>query len=172
MSVEDLFAWFASRYGRRFADMWSGIDPERVKQAWREELAGFGPEDIARGLAACRAKDWPPSAPEFRNACRPVIDYEASFVEAAHQWRNRQYGTDAWSHPAIFWAAAAIGNDVTAHPYRWMANRWRVELDRSRADIEAGRLPREIPPRRVALPPVTEVIATGDQVRQCLGGGQ
>ena len=173
LSVEDLFAWFASRYGRRFADMWAGVDPERVKAAWREELADMGPDDIARGLAACREKDWPPSAPEFRNMCIGSIDYESAYAEAAKQWYLRHRGgDDVWSNAAIFWAAAAIGNDVTMHPYRWMANRWRGELDAAMEGIRAGRLPDVVPQMRPALPASPAVVADGETVRKILGGAR
>ncbi len=170
MSVEDLFAWFASRYGRRFADMWAGVDPERVKAAWREELADMGPDDIARGLSACREKDWPPSAPEFRNLCRVRIDYERAYTEAAQQWYLRQSGRDAWSNPAIYWASSSIGNDVLAYPYRFMANRWREELEAAIDAVRTGRLPAVVPPARQALTASIGPCAGADQVHQILRG--
>ena len=171
VSVEKLFAWFRARYGNRFDSMWADVPAEDVMAAWVADLADLTQADIARGLEACRkTRDWPPSAPEFRRLCLVQIDYEAAFVEAAHQWQLRAGGVDQWSEPAIFWAACAIGNDVVSYPYRWMANRWRIELDKARAAVQSGDLSSTVPPRREVLPNPAAVIATGEEARKWLGG--
>lgn len=152
--------------------MWAGIDPERVKAAWREDLSGLTQEQIARGLEACRTKDWPPSAPEFRNMCLGKIDYERAYTEASQQWYLRQSCADVWSDPAIFWAAAAIGNDVMVHPYRFMANRWREELDAATELVRDGRLSSFVPPRRVAIANEAAPVASSVIVRRILQGAE
>jgi hypothetical protein len=44
--------------------------------AWSEELAGYTPEELKRGLAACKNRNFPVSFPEFVNLCRPVLTPE------------------------------------------------------------------------------------------------
>ena len=150
--VERLFARLSALYGARLADLWRGADLEEVKDVWAVELADLSGEEIARGLAACRDRKFPPTLPEFRELCRPPIDFEAAFREACEQTRLREMGLDRWSSPAIYWAAARIGNwDLRDSSYQAIAKRWQAELAVALEEQRAGRLP-EIPPARPTLP--------------------
>lgn len=150
--VEKLFERLSAYYGARFADMWRGCDLNGVKQVWATELGSYSREEIARGVASCSTRDWPPTLPEFLKLCRPAIDYERAFLEAIEQMRKRESGGDAWSSPAVFWAACTLGSDLRAHPYQSIKGRWQAALDEAIDGIRTGRLPAEVPPRMVSLP--------------------
>jgi hypothetical protein len=151
--IERLFARLSAFYGSKFADMWRGCDLQAVKAVWAAELAGYSPEELARGIAACRMRDWPPTLPEFMKACRPALDYERAFHEAVEQMRRRETGEDVWSNPAVFWAAIRLGNDLLAHPYAALKARWQEALDEAVEGVRTGKLPASAPKRRDALPP-------------------
>lgn len=150
--VERLFARLSALYGARLADLWRGADLEEVKDVWAVELADLSGEEIARGLAACRERKFPPTLPEFRELCRPPIDFEAAYREAVEQMRLREQGLDRWSSPAIYWAAARIGSwDLRNSSYAAIAKRWQAELAKALEEQRAGNLP-DIPPARPTLP--------------------
>lgn len=150
--IEKLFERLSAYYGARFADMWRGCDLEGVKQVWAMELGDCTRAEIARGVSACKTRDWPPTLPEFLKLCRPAIDYERAFLEAVEQMRRRETGADAWSTPAVFWAAVKVGGDLRAHPYQAIKGRWQAALDESIEGIRTGKLPADVPERREALP--------------------
>lgn len=56
-----------ARYGHRWTAHVSGIE-SAVLDEWSRGLAGLTGEQIARGLADWQS-EWPPSLPEFRDAC-------------------------------------------------------------------------------------------------------
>ncbi len=147
--IERLFARFSAMYGSRFADLWGGCKLDQVKAVWAEELAGYGGDELRRGVEACKARDWPPTLPEFLKLCRPPVDFERAFYEAVDQLAKRDQGRDAWSHPAVYWAAVSVGNfDMTHKPWREMQARWRDALS---AQLAKGEWP-GVPERRDALP--------------------
>lgn len=168
--VDRLFARLGAFYGARFADMWRDADPVELKRIWAEELAGFTAEEIARGIDGCRTRDWPPTLPEFLKLCRPPLDYEAAFCEAAEQMYRRQQGEDRWSDAAIYWAATWMGRDVMAVPFEAVKGRWRANLDLARQAIRAGELPDVVPPRMTALPTPGATVASADDARAILRG--
>lgn len=168
--VERVFARMAAFYGARFADMWRDVEPADLKRTWAEELAGFTPDEIARGIDGCRTRDWPPTLPEFLRLCRPALDYESAFCEAAEQMYRRQQGEDRWSDAAIYWAATWMGRDVTASPYEPVKGRWKANLDRALQAIRGGELPNEVPPRLQALPAPGATVASAGDARAILRG--
>lgn len=150
--IERVFERLSALYGSKFADLWRGCDIEGVKSVWAKELAGYSPDEIARGIAACRTRDWPPTLPEFLKVCRPALDYERAFIEAIEQMRKRETGGDEWSTPAVYWAAVKVGGDLRAYPYPSIKGRWMAALDDAIEGIRTGKLPADVPQRREALP--------------------
>ena len=108
--IDRLFERLSAFYGNKFLDLWRNLDAQSVRRAWAEELAGFTPDELKRGLAACRAREWPPTLPEFMGLCRPSRDAKAEWAEACEQMRVRLQGkgADRWSRPEVYWAAIAI----------------------------------------------------------------
>lgn len=154
--VERIFQRLHGRFGNQFFDKFrvgqlnargDDVGIENAKRVWAEELADMTPAEIKRGLSA--AFKFAPACDEFRAACRPPIDYDAAYFEAVEQMRARERGEDVWSHPAIYWAAAAVGQfDILSCAYQHIKARWAKALD-----IElARRAWPQIPPRMAALP--------------------
>lgn len=150
--IDRLFARLGAMYGNRFASMWEGQDMAGVKSVWMEDLAEFTPEEITAGVAACKTREWPPTLPEFIRLCRPSIDYERAYHDAIEQMIRRDRGQDVWPYPALYWAAASLGNDFRAKPYADLKSRWRKAMDDATEAVRTGAKPNEIPPRREALP--------------------
>ncbi len=163
---------YPNRWRAAFANQ-QAIENWRI--AWAEGLAeeGITFSEIKRGLVECRRRfDWPPSFAEFLKACRPAPDYEVAFIEAVEQMRLREQGLDRWSSPAIYWAAARIGNwDLRSSSYQAIAKRWQAELDVALEEQRAGRLP-EIPPARPTLPAPGKTTTTTAQARAWIAACQ
>lgn len=70
--IEKIFLKFEARYGSLFHDRWKGCDLANVKATWAEELANFGnkPEAIGYALKVLASAKFPPTLPEFFEACR------------------------------------------------------------------------------------------------------
>jgi hypothetical protein len=158
------------RYGSMWADRYGAFPRERVKATWAADLADMSREEIARGVHACRDLRFPPTLAEFRLLCRPPIDYESAFLEAVEQMRKRQHGGDTWSHPAIYWASAKLGCDLQAHPYQAIKGRWRALLDEAIDDVRSGKLPKDVPIRRDALPAPGQCSVPLDEAKSRIAG--
>jgi hypothetical protein len=106
-----------NRLDGMYPNRWRAAFPNEYAIAnWRDAWAEAFSDElvtmrmISDGLRACRkAYEWPPSLAEFLKVCKPVIDVDAALREAVEQMHARQHGKDQWSHPAIYWAAARIG---------------------------------------------------------------
>ena len=129
--------------------MWTGCDIDSVKEIWAEELSGYRIDEIASGVKACRSRDWPPTLPEFLKLCRPLSQAFTAYTEAVEQMRLREIGEDAWSHPAVYWAACEIGDfDLRNSTWDTIKIRWTETLQKW---IAKGDLP-AVPKRVIALP--------------------
>lgn len=147
--VDRLFGRLSAMYGARFADMWAGLDLAMIKAAWAEDLGDLATDEIARGVAACKQRDWPPTLPEFLGLCRPALDPEQAYYEAVQQMALREQGRDRWSHPAIYWSAVTIGAfDMRNASWSAISKRWSRVLQ---AELAKGEWP-EVPERMAALP--------------------
>ena len=130
--VSKLIAKMQVMYGAKFTQQWAGIPPEVLQAEWALELAGFTGPELARGLAACRKRTFPPTLPEFMALCRPPIDADVAFHEAVRGLNARKAGERGeWSHPAIFHAALEVGQfDILNSTYAHLKARWvRVLAD-------------------------------------------
>lgn len=141
--IERLFERMLTIYGRKFADQWGCVDPTALKAAWARDLADIDPAQIALALERCKDRQFPPTLPEFRAMCgSETKSEEAAFVEAANRWPAHT----GWSEPAIYWAAASIGNDVCKTTWKEIRARWSYELARARRENKA--LPEPLPRER------------------------
>lgn len=156
--IERLFARLLTLYGRKFADQWGCVDATDLKAAWARDLADMQPERIAMGLEACKSRPFPPTLPEFRALCgHGIAGTEAAFTEAARRWPSHE----GWSESAIYWAAAAIGNDVRRCTWREIQGRWTFELERARRERKP--VPDPVPESRHLEAPIDR--ETADQAR-------
>ena len=145
--VERLFKKFTLRYANAFLDQWKSFNPEEVKQAWAEELAGLTGNEIVAGLERAKTKfpSWPPKPLEFVQLCRP--DPFEDWKEACEQMQIRLHGDgkDLWSRPEVYWAAVSIGwYDLNQTKWEHIKDRWVNALANARRS--------EIPEYHAALP--------------------
>lgn len=165
--VERLFEVMLTHYGKAFLDKWAVVSADRLKAQWAEKLAGLSSAELRRGVEALDECTFPPSLPEFRRLCRPPVNYEGLFFEAAREWQRRRDGLDVWSDPAVYWAARQLGSALRELPYEKLRARWREALDAARRDVRSGVLAAEVPPapRRAPMlparvgPPSVEALA-------------
>ena len=141
---------YPSKFTANFRDV-SAIS--NWKEAWAEAFADerITPHDVALGLKNCiRMFNWPPSLPEFLKACRPHLEPSVAFFEAVRGMQARSAGkTGDWSHPAIFYAALAVGQcEMMNQSYQQLKARWEKAFSEQ---LALGQWP-EIPPAVEALP--------------------
>lgn len=69
-----MFDRLAATYGSRFADMWAGIDPQKVKAAWGSALASFDHDTLRRALRVLEQENpLPPTLPAFVAICKAQV---------------------------------------------------------------------------------------------------
>lgn len=157
--VEEIFKRFHGRFGNRFLSNYAighldsnGQDRgvENAKESWGMALAGYTPEEIKKGIEHTYA--FMPDCDAFKLICRPSVDYEMAHVEAVEQMRLRDKRQDSWSSAAVYWAAAALGNDLSNYPYVSIKARWKTALDKARIKVDQGELSSVVPEKKVELP--------------------
>ena len=156
-----------------YPNRWRAAFPnEQAIANWRDSWAEAFEEDgvttqmISDALRMCRKTyDWPPSLTEFLKASKPVIDVDAALYEAIDQMRARAHGKDQWSNPAIFWAAARIGEyDVVSHAFASLKPRFEAALKKV---LEGGRI-QPVPARVPELQGPSAAESTREYGRQRL----
>ncbi len=132
--VANVFTVLTGQLGSKVADLWGGVPPGDVQAEWAAGLAGFRPQELARGLAACRNRRFAPTLGEFTVLCRPALDSEWAFLEAGDGLRARDSGeAGVWSHPAVYRAACAMGMEVRSGDWKAVRTRWGYVLARELA---------------------------------------
>lgn len=63
----------AEIYGHKWTSAYGDIDRDGT---WAQGLADMSNIELRAGFVACvkRSESWPPSLPEFRALCRPVVE--------------------------------------------------------------------------------------------------
>lgn len=154
--VEAIFRKFTMFWGDQFAAKWRGIPTDELVIAWAEELAGYTPEELKRGLRECTSRQFPVSLPEFMTLCRPPLTADDAFAEAMAQSQLRSMGRDTWSHPAIFWAYYALSWEFRNLTTKELEKRWAVEFKRQMALGNWAPIP-EVKTELVSYTPAPEV---------------
>lgn len=149
--------------------MWKGTDLALVEDTWAKALAGFSVREVRQGLAACRAKPWPPTLPEFLLMCRPKPDYEAMFHEAQKQSGQIRYGSDTWESPLLFWAAYRMGTDnMISLPWEKAKIRWTKIIDELRQHEETlAPVPVRERSQALAYVPIQVTETARESIMQC-----
>ena len=146
-----IFDEFYLDYGKKFTDMWGGVDPEKFRMHWSRQLIGYTPRELKRGYAESKKLDWPPSLPQFKKLCRPDIDPLVAYYEAMEGCQQRAKGEiGTWSHPAIFWAAVPIAYDLLNQSYSQMKARWEAAF---KSEMEKGQWAEITKPVLAIAPP-------------------
>ena len=150
--VERLFLRLSAMYGKRFSDMWSGVDLQGVKSVWAIDLGGFTGDEIAAGVEACKSKEWPPTLPEFIKLCRPDRSEEAfrraiNIVSVVGE--TRDYDSDN----VLYWSIQRFGAyELRQTTWDRAKQSWKEIYSKCVDENRRGMLP-VIPPLRDALPP-------------------
>lgn len=146
--VEKLLHKMLLSYGKKFTDQWGATETDELVAHWANELAGYLPLEIARGIKALETKDWPPTLPEFKKLCRSPLDPIKAYYEAVAGVQARAAGEyGKWSHPAVYWAAMPLAFDLGSMTFSQIKQRWEAALDEQ---MERGEWA-EIPQAMLAL---------------------
>lgn len=133
-------------YGKKFVDQWAAPDTDALIAHWERELGGYTDAEIRRGVKAMDNRDWPPTLPEFKRMCRPPIDPLTAYHEALRGLQQRKGGKlGEWSHPAIYWAAAAMAFDLESATWSSIRPRWEVALNHQLGRGEWPAIPVAVP---------------------------
>ena len=125
----DVFARLVAQFGAKLLDHWSAAPGAR--EEWGQALADFHPVEIERGLRATRARAFVPVLGEFLQLCRPALDPETAWHEAADGMREREAGRRGrWSHPAVYRAAQAMAWELRTSHHAAQRKRWALQLQR------------------------------------------
>jgi hypothetical protein len=163
--IERLLDKMLLSYGKKFLDQWGGVDTDKLVKHWSHELASYSREELGRGYAALESKEWPPTLPEFKKLCRPGIDSLAAYHEAVEGCRARERGEIGnWSHPAIYWASAAMAYDLKQQAYNIIAKRWETALHAEMSKGEWSAIPAPL----VALPAPGKTLSDRQQASERL----
>ena len=146
-------------YGSKFADAWRGTEHRVMLRVWADGLTGFTPREVGIGMAALKARPWPPTLPEFLLLCRPPVDAEAAYFEAVEKMRLRGEGRHVpWSSAAVYHAASGLVYELRGVPYLALKTRWARALEAAVAGVASGALPSVVPPPLVALEYRTQAV--------------
>ncbi|WP_025516800.1 hypothetical protein [Bordetella trematum] len=153
-------------YGSKFGQQWQGLTARELKDSWDQKLSGMTEREVRTGLTACLTRDWPPSLPEFLRLCRPWMNPEVAYHEAVVGMAARRRGDiGTWSHPAIYWAAVAVGtHDLLNSTFSVMRARWEKAFG---DEVGKGEW-HAIPEVREALPAPGQTQATREEAEAAL----
>lgn len=159
-------------YGTRFAQAWEGLKPREVKDAWNQMLGDMTEAEARVGLVSCLSRDWPPTLPEFMRLCRPWMTPEVAFYEAVAGVTARSRGEIGnWPHPAIYWAAVAVGtHNLLNCGYAVLKTRWERSFGEELARGQWNAVPTPAP----ALPAPGSAQATkadAEKALKAMGAG-
>lgn len=127
--IERLFERLTAIVGSTMATVYAGADPQLVKAEWAEALSGFSAAEVQRGIAATRTRRFAPNLPEFLHLCRPSLDPEIAWFEAANGLSCHQDQKQfAWSHPAVYWAGCEMSFELRNASFSACRRRWEANL--------------------------------------------
>lgn len=166
-AVAALFERLIGIFGKpKVAEMWAKADPVLVREQWASGLADLQPQEIDRGIAACRERLFVPNVGEFKRLCRPALDPELAYWEAERGLADRGRGEmGRWSHPAVYRAAVAMAQEVRAANLAACRRRWEWVLGRELEDGWGDGIPE--PAKQIEFKE-PEVVAAPQAVRRKL----
>ena len=151
-----VFTRLTAQFGAKLLDHWAAA--QGVRDEWGQALADLHPLEIDRGLRATQGRAFVPTLGEFMQLCRPALDPETAWHEAAAGMAARDRGNPGeWSHPAVYRAATAFAWELRASTYPAQRKAWALRLQREFArgwgDIPAPTPRIASTPVRTAPPP-------------------
>lgn len=129
-----VFARLTAQFGAKLLDYWAAAPG--VRDEWARALAQLHPTEIDRGLRATSRRAFVPALGEFVQLCRPALDPETAWDEAAAGMAARERGgMGEWSHPAVYRAASRFSWELRCATYAAQRRRWAAALAR---EFDAG----------------------------------
>jgi hypothetical protein len=127
-----VFARLTAQFGAKLLDHWAAVPG--VRDEWGQALADLHPLEIDRGLRATQSRAFVPTLGEFMLLCRPALDPEAAWHEAAAGMAARDQGdVGEWSHPAVYRAATAFAWELRSSGYAAQRKAWAIRMQRELA---------------------------------------
>lgn len=144
--IAEVFDRLKAQLGGKMADLYAGADLRLVQDEWAAGLAGYHPTELERGVASCRERAFAPTLGEFLRLCRPAVDPEYAWLEAADCLRQRDAGESGdWSHPAVWRAASQMAPEVRSGNWRSHRTRWTYTLRKEFAQGWGEAPPKPLP---------------------------
>lgn len=129
--VHDVFEALRGQLGSKLVALYGAVPVATVQAEWALGLAGFHPSEIARGLAACRNREFAPVLGEFTRLCRPTLDPEIAWLEAQAGMTERAAGRNGtWSHPAVYRAGRDFQHELRTGSFAQHRKAWEWRLNR------------------------------------------
>jgi hypothetical protein len=129
LAVRELFKRLQGILGTALGSVYSGADADLVIDEWGRALASFTEQELRNGLDRVATRRFAPNLPEFLQLCRPALDPETAWNEAAEGMREHAEGRRfAWSHPAVYFAAREMNYELRTSTFRAQSRRWEYEL--------------------------------------------
>lgn len=134
-AMSELFSGLAAALGDKFTSFFEDVPQEDLRANWAASLSGFMRHEIQRGLAAVTEQRFPPTLGEFKHLCRPALDPEFAWLEAAAGLAARAKGQKGvWTHPAVYRAAMEMAHELRTDTFQRCRVRWKRALSASFAD--------------------------------------
>lgn len=130
-AVQNVFARLEAQLGTKVADLYASAPADAVHAEWAAALSGFTKREVNRGLSACQHRIFAPTLGEFTLLCRPTLDPEIAWIEAADGMRSRNAGElGDWSHPAVYRAAVTMVYELGHHSFGQCKKIWTWRLEK------------------------------------------
>ncbi|WP_295852002.1 hypothetical protein [uncultured Xylophilus sp.] len=134
--IASVFGRLSAQLGGKMAVLYAGVDPLTLQAEWAERLADLHDHELRRGLRACADRKFAPTLGEFRQFCRPCLDPEIAWLEAATGLADREQGrVGEWTHPAVYRAACVMSHEVRTGRFADYRRRWEWTMQR---ELQAG----------------------------------
>lgn len=87
--IEMVFDRMSATYGTRFTDMWTGLNPVKVKSVWGNAIARYE-LDVILGAFKTLERDnpHPPTLPQFLAACEKNVRAPPEAPKLAAPWKK------------------------------------------------------------------------------------
>ena len=130
-AAQNVFSRLEAQLGAKIADLFASAPKEAVLTEWASALSGFTKREVNRGLAICQTRIFAPTLGEFTRLCRPALDPEIAWLEAAEGLRARNAGElGEWSHPAVYRAATTMPFELSSSSFRQCQKVWTWRLEK------------------------------------------
>lgn len=100
-------------YGKKFADLWAGVEPHELAEEMVDQYQGLTSQDFGRGIERMKREEWPPTIPAFRSWCEPKLN---GWLGANEAWNIARGSIDfnGYELTVVWTKECAIAFDAVA----------------------------------------------------------